>query len=52
MDNGAKRRVTIVGGGVAALEALLALRSLTGDLASVELVADTPRVQLPAARGR
>ena len=43
MHNGAKRRVTIVGGGVAALEALLALRSLAGDLASVELVADTPQ---------
>ncbi len=43
MANGAKRRVIIVGGGVAALEALLALRSLAGDLASVELVADTPQ---------
>jgi sulfide:quinone oxidoreductase len=36
-----KRRVTIVGGGVAALEALLALRSLAAGLATVEMVADT-----------
>jgi sulfide:quinone oxidoreductase len=37
-----KRKVTIVGGGVAALEALLALRSLAGDLLDLEVVAATP----------
>ncbi len=37
-----KRKVTIVGGGVAALEALLALRSLAGDLVDLEIVAATP----------
>jgi sulfide:quinone oxidoreductase len=35
-------KVMILGGGVAALEALLALRSLAGDRASLELVAATP----------
>ncbi len=36
------RRVTIVGGGVAALEALLALRSLAGELLDLELVSANP----------
>jgi sulfide:quinone oxidoreductase len=42
MGHTGKRRVTIVGGGVAALEALLALRSLAGGLLDVEVVAATP----------
>jgi sulfide:quinone oxidoreductase len=36
------RSLTIVGGGVAALEALLALRTLEADLATVDMVAATP----------
>jgi sulfide:quinone oxidoreductase len=36
-----KRKVTIVGGGVAALESLIALRSLAGGLLDLELVAAT-----------
>jgi sulfide:quinone oxidoreductase len=37
------RRVTIVGGGVAALEALLALRSLAGDQVSLEMISAKPQ---------
>jgi sulfide:quinone oxidoreductase len=36
-------RVLIAGGGVAALEAMLALKALAGDLASVRLVAPEPQ---------
>ena len=38
-----KRKVTIVGGGVAALEALLALRSLASGLMTLEMVSATPQ---------
>jgi sulfide:quinone oxidoreductase len=37
--NGAKPRVLIAGGGVAAIEALLALRDLAGDHVDIELLA-------------
>jgi sulfide:quinone oxidoreductase len=37
--NGRTRRVLIAGGGVAAIEALLALRDLTGDRVDIELLA-------------
>jgi sulfide:quinone oxidoreductase len=37
------RRVTIVGGGVASLEALLALQSLAGERLSTELIAAAPQ---------
>lgn len=37
------RRVTIVGGGVAGLEALLALRSLAGELVCLEMIAAKPQ---------
>src|SRR5689334_12863138 len=36
-------RVLIAGGGVAALEALLALRALAGELVEIELLAPEPR---------
>ena len=36
-------RIVIAGGGVAALEAMLALRSLAGDLVDMELLAPEPK---------
>jgi sulfide:quinone oxidoreductase len=42
VSHAGKRKVTIVGGGVAALEALLALRSLAGGLTDLEVVSATP----------
>ena len=42
MDRSDSMHVLIAGGGVAALEAALALRALAGDRASVELVAPEP----------
>jgi len=42
MDRGDRAHVLIAGGGVAALEAALALRELAGDLASVALLAPEP----------
>jgi len=41
--NGERLRVLIAGGGVAALEAMLALRELAGDRVAVELLAPDPR---------
>ncbi|HEU0247537.1 MAG TPA: CBS domain-containing protein [Gaiellaceae bacterium] len=43
MDANGKTRVLIAGGGVAALEAALALRDLAADRVSVELLAPEPR---------
>lgn len=40
--NNAKTKVTIVGGGVAALEAMIALRKLAGQRVAIELVTPTP----------
>ena len=45
-------RVVIAGGGVAALEAALALRDLAEDRLEVELVAPGAALLVPAARGR
>ena len=41
MGKRAERKVTIVGGGVAGLEALIALRALAPELTQLELMADT-----------
>jgi sulfide:quinone oxidoreductase len=42
MTRGERKRVVIAGGGVAALEALLALRELAGPLVEIQLVAREP----------
>ncbi|MBN1529401.1 MAG: NAD(P)/FAD-dependent oxidoreductase [Thermoleophilaceae bacterium] len=43
MQGSSQRKVTIVGAGVAGLEALLALRKLAPGAAQVELIADSPQ---------
>ena len=50
MASGSTREVLIVGGGVAGVEALLALRDLAGDRVEVTLSAPAPGVRLQAAR--
>jgi hypothetical protein len=52
-DGGGQRHVLIAGGGVAALEAALALRALAEDRVRVELIAPEPRFWYrPLAAGR